>query len=246
MTTPIGDGISTIDVTSVHVWRIRLVQPEPVIEALRELLSDDEIERANRFHFQRDRRRFIVTRGAVRTILAKKCGLGPEAIRFVYQERGKPELAAETSEQCGLFFNVSHSGELALCATTTHAELGVDVEQVRTMSDALAVSERFFSSQEREALRRVPPRDLSASFFRIWTRKEAFLKARGLGITMPLDQFSVPLDDSATRLLEVRWDRSETQRWRLTHLEPRHGYTGALATPFWPVRVEWRDWSFDD
>jgi len=222
----------------VHVWRVDLDQPDDVVAGLRRVLSDDEAARAERFVFERHRRRFTVGRGALRRVLGGYLGSAPEAVRFEYGERGKPRLAER-----GVEFNLSHSAEMALLAVTAGVEVGVDVEAVRRIEDALRISERFFSATERAVLAECPAAERGAAFFRCWTRKEAYVKAVGDGIALGLDRFDVSLDDGeGARFLALEGDARRAAEWSLTHIDPGAGYVGALALPARPRTVRGFDW----
>jgi 4'-phosphopantetheinyl transferase len=227
----------------VDVFAFALDPPGERLAALRDTLAADERERAARYRFEVHRRAFEACRGAVRQILGSRLGLAPAAVRFRYGPQGKPALLADPAP---LVFSVSHSGELGLCAVAREGALGVDVERVRPLDDALAIAERFFSPAERAALRSLEPPALETAFFTAWTRKEAFIKALGEGLSYPLADFDVTLlPDERARLLRVAGDDKAPPRWRLTALDPAPGYDAALAAtvPFdavecwsWPAR----------
>lgn len=219
----------------VHVWRAPLDLPQERLESLRGALAQDERGRASRFHFERDRRRFVAGRGLLREILSRYVGLSPDGLRFGYTPYGKPYLA----DECGggwLRFNVSHSGGLALYAVTRGRELGIDIEQVRADIEHEEIAERFFSGQEVAALKALPAGLRREAFFLCWTRKEAYIKGIGEGLSLPLDSFDVSLTPGEpASLLAVRGDAREAARWTLTDLDPGPGYCAALA-------AEGRDW----
>lgn len=224
----------------VHVWRVGLDPPGEVVAELRGVLAADEVARAERFHFEKHRRRFTVGRGVLRRLLGGYLGVAPEAVRFAYGEREKPRLAEEGT---GLQFNLSNSSELALVAVTVGPEVGIDLEAVRPMEDALAIAERFFSAAERAVLRGVPQSDRDQAFFRCWTRKEAYVKAIGDGIALGLDRFDVSLDPGVgARFLALDGDPTRAAAWSLTHIDPAPGYLGALALPSHPHTVRGVDW----
>ncbi len=226
----------------VHVWRVALDPAEEVVARLRGVLAADEVARAERFHFEKHRRRFAVGRGALRRLLGGYLGTAPEAVRFAYGERDKPRLA-EQRAGLPLRFNLSNSAELALVAVTVGPEVGVDLEAVRPMEDALAIAERFFSAAEREVLRHVPPGERDQAFFRCWTRKEAYVKAVGDGIALGLDRFDVSLDPGAgARFLALDGDPARAAAWSLTHIDPAPGYLGALALPAHPHTLRGFHW----
>jgi 4'-phosphopantetheinyl transferase len=219
----------------VHVWRAVLVQPNPVIQALWYTLDQGERDRAERFHFQHDRERFIVAHGLLRTILGGYLGVVPRQLRFCYGAYGKPGLAPECDT--ALSFNLSHAHELALFAITRDRAVGVDIEHTRPGIASIAIAERFFSPHEVAALQAIPDAQRSLAFFTCWTRKEAYIKARGEGLSLPLDQFEVSLAPGApAALLDVAGDQRERDRWQLRALDPGPGYVAALA-------VEGRGWA---
>lgn len=225
----------------VHVWVVALDPPQQKVAGLEGLLSPDELERAYRFRFEKHRRRFIVGRGALRSILGAYLDAPPKDLTFRYGEKGKPALAEDWSED--LSFNLSHSSELALYGFGQQIELGIDVERRRELPGAEDIAERFFSVPERLALREVPDASKSEAFFNCWTRKEAYIKATGDGLSMALDRFDVTLlPGEPARMLCADGDSSAAARWSMVHLEPAPGYVGALAAPVPSLRVISRDW----
>lgn len=213
----------------VHVWRASLDQPESVLRRLRTTLSADEAARAARFHFERDRRRFTVARGVLRAILARYLDLAPEDIQFSYGPQNKPALA-DTRQNNNLQFNLSHSQNQALYAFARHREIGVDIEQIRTMCDAEGIARRFFSARENVVFQALPLQQRDEGFFNCWTRKEAYIKALGDGLSHPLDTFDVSLrPGEPAALLAVRGDSGEVSRWSIRALTPVPGYVAALV-----------------
>jgi 4'-phosphopantetheinyl transferase len=219
----------------VHVWRAPLGQTDERLECLRGTLAPDECERAARFYFERDRRHFVAARGLLREILSLYLKLPPASLRFVYTPYGKPHLADGSGAE-GLRFNVSHSGGMALYAVSCGRELGVDIEEVRADVEYEQIAERFFSKQEVLALRELPAGLRQEAFYLCWTRKEAYIKGIGEGLSLPLDSFDVSLTPGApASLLAVRGDAREGARWDLRALEPGPGYHAALV-------AEGHDW----
>ena len=159
---------------------------------LAELLSADETERARRFAFERDRRRYIVARARLRQLLGERLGTAPESLRFVYEPHGKPALARRAGQR-DVRFNLSHCGEIAAYAFAEGREVGVDIEEVRELPDADQLALRFFSRRERAAYLRLPRRERPRGFFNCWTRKEAFVKALGVGLSHSLEGCDVAL-----------------------------------------------------
>ena len=211
----------------VHVWRATLDWPAEAAAGLASILSGDERERVRRFHFERDRRRCLISRGLLRTLLGRYLERPPETLSFDYSTFGKPRLA---SLKTPLQFNVSHSGELLLVAVALDRAIGVDVEEIRRDMSVLEIAERFFSGNERSALARMPENLRHDAFFECWTRKEAYIKAKGDGLSLPLDQFDVAFGPGqAAQLLATRPDRAEAERWCLKELDVADGYKAALA-----------------
>lgn len=216
---------------AAHVWQVDLAAAEDALPRLASLLSADEQARAARFHLAQDSCRYTLARGALRLLLAGYTGRPAAALRFGYERFGKPFLLpAARSCAVPLAFNVSHSHEMALLAFG-RGRIGVDVERVRPELAAGRIAERFFSPREAAALRELPPAEQPAAFFRCWTRKEAFVKARGEGLALPLHSFDVSLaPDEPAALLRVADDPAEAARWTLRTITPAlPGYLAALA-----------------
>jgi 4'-phosphopantetheinyl transferase len=212
----------------VDVWRLCLDEPSKA-EGNAGVLSPDEMDRASRFHFERDRTRFVRCRSALRCLLAGYLGATAAEIRFEYLASGKPQIAPEDNPR-GLHFNVSHSADMALIAVGSALRLGVDIEKIRDDVDAAALAERFFSPRERAGLRALPAHLLVPGFFACWTRKEAFLKATGTGLSFPLAEFSVSTHpDVAPELEDLQGDREAGKRWFLTDLRVENACRATLA-----------------
>jgi 4'-phosphopantetheinyl transferase len=219
----------TLETDEVHVWRASLNLSQSDIERFLRTLAQDERSRADRFYFQEDREHFIAARGVLRAVLGKYLQIDPGRLRFEYGSYGKPKLAEEF--RAGSFcFNVSHSHGLAVYALSSGREVGVDVERIRSGFACERIAERFFSPQEVRALRSLPRSRQDEAFFNCWTRKEAYIKAKGVGVSIPLQLFDVSLvPGEPAALLSVRGDPHETSRWSLRDLFPGTGYVGALA-----------------
>jgi len=213
----------------IHVWRSGLDQTPSRIQSLRQNLTTDEQARAERFHFAKDRGHFIVARGVLRAIIGRYLNRAPEHLPFCYGSHGKPALAGE-GDQDSIRFNVSHSHGMALYAVARGREVGVDIERIRDDLAVAEIAERFFSPSEITTLMELPTDLRHHAFFRCWTRKEAYIKARGEGLSMPLDQFDVSLaPGEPAAILGSRPDPSEALRWHLRELTPAPGYAAALA-----------------
>ncbi len=215
----------------VNVW-IRTLEASPALErSCYELLSSEERERAARYRAGKPRNNFILTRGTLRSLVATCVGAKPQELSFRYSEYGKPLLDGSFD----LRFNVSHTDGLALIALGKTRKIGVDVEKITAAPDFKKLAARFFSARERESLEQLSGEELPTAFFRCWTRKEAYVKARGEGLSLPLHQFDVSVAPSeAQALLATRPDPAEANRWALQDLPVSNGYVAALATAVTP------------
>ena len=219
----------------LHVWVASLNRPQTQLNQFWQHLAEDERARANRFYFDHDREHYIVARGLLRQLLGSYLQMPAAQIEFAYGEHGKPELAAKHANS-GVQFNISHAQGVALLAFSRHREVGVDIEQVRPLDDGEQIAERFFSANEVAVFTAVPPEQKPQAFFNCWTRKEAFIKVIGEGLSCPLDSFDVTLKPGEpAELLQVKGSREAASRWKLQNLEPATGYAGAII-------AEGREW----
>jgi 4'-phosphopantetheinyl transferase len=213
----------------VHLWQVDLASVAPGEKRWEQLLSSDERARAARFHFSRDRQYFTATRALLRTILGSYVDSDPTELVFRYSEKEKPSLSQSHSGG-PVEFNVSHSGAIALLAFARGRALGVDVEQVRENFDHEAIARRFFSEEEQRQLVALAPSDRHRAFFLCWTRKEAYIKAQGTGLSLPLKQFDVSLrPGDLDALLSTRPDSAEAARWSLGEVPVAADYVAALC-----------------
>jgi 4'-phosphopantetheinyl transferase len=190
------------------------------------VLSEDERLRAGRFRFVQDRHRFAASRALLRRLLGRALGLAPGAIRFEYGAYGKPRLAGDAGP---LWFNLSHAGRWGLFAVSA-GEVGVDLESVRPLEDLDSLAGTVFSTGERAALSALPSPQRVQGFFNGWTRKEAYVKARGDGLSRALDGFDVTVaPGDPPRLLRVAGEPDEPARWALSSFEPLPGYVAAMC-----------------
>ena len=226
----------------IHVWHVSLDRPPSDVRRMARTLSPDEQERARRYRGERLRERFIVGRGILRMLLSRYVGRPPARLCFAYGARGKPALAP--AEGSDLRFNVSHSDDLALYAFARGRDVGVDVERLRELPRAEQIAERFFSTEETAALKAEPAERRVEAFFTCWTRKEAYIKARGDGLAHPLDQFAVSLVPGEPARLWVAGDGDarEIARWSLDALPLAPGYVAALAARGRGWRLTTRSW----
>ncbi|MEP6619268.1 MAG: 4'-phosphopantetheinyl transferase superfamily protein [bacterium] len=215
---------------AVHVWRIRLDRDATPNDWA--VLSPEEDTRARRFFAERHRRRFVVAHGTLRRILASYTGVAASALQFSTGEFGKPSLVSTRTDTAPLEFNLSHSAELALVAVSRGRIVGVDVECWDREVEHIDLAERFFSPAERDALRLLAssPDQVVSGFFAAWSRKEAYLKASGHGITRGLHHFDVTLTPGEpARLLADRIDQGAESRWTMTALLADAAYSAALV-----------------
>jgi 4'-phosphopantetheinyl transferase len=213
----------------VHVWRVDLELPEDQLRAFAGSLSTEERQRAMNFLFAPARARFIAAHAALRSILSRYVGLEPTRLGFVSNTLGKPSLDGPSGGEY-LRFSLAHSGPLALCAVASRREVGVDLEHLRDDLPCDTIAEQFFSASEVAALRGLPEDRRIEAFFCCWTRKEAYVKARGRGFSLELDTFEVSLNpEEAEARLNVPGEPEETLRWSIRPLSPGPGYIGALA-----------------
>jgi medium-chain acyl-[acyl-carrier-protein] hydrolase len=234
---------SSLNSDEVHVWTIQLDDNVENVCRLSQWLSSDEKDRAERFHFRMDRERYIVGRCALRSLLGAYLDRQPNDVRLWYNSQGKPLLHRLPSDP-DLQFNVAHSGDVALVAVALARPLGVDVERIRPDVDWRDLSSRYFSKTESAELQAMPAVDRPRAFFAAWTRKEAYLKAHGVGLSLPLDQFSVSLaPGKPPRLLSTEHDPAQRDRWEFHSFELQADYVAALAVAGRGMRIERRNWT---
>ncbi len=213
--------------TEVHLWLVRLDASDDNFARALAWLSLDETDRAERLRFPRHRRAFVLGRAALRALLASYLGVGPTEVRFAYGPQGKPALADAAS---ALRFNASNSSDLAACAFTTGCEIGIDIEQHRPLHDLESIAHRFFSPDETADLQELPEADKTSAFFHCWTRKEAYIKAMGGGLSIPLDSFRVTLQPGVgARMVSLGGSPDAARAWTLHDFDPAPEYAGAIA-----------------
>jgi 4'-phosphopantetheinyl transferase len=213
----------------VHVWFISLSSLSTCIDRLWGYLSDDEKERAARFRFDRDRDRYIAARGILRQLLGNYLGCKPGQFCFQYGEHGKPELVKSCNEN-RMRFSLSHSEGYAAMGFCRGREIGIDLEAIRPVTDRDHLADRFFSPAERREFQSLPECHKTQAFFNCWTRKEAYLKALGWGLALPLDSFDVSLrPGDPAQLLKVNGSPDEAKQWELHEIILGKGIAAALA-----------------
>lgn len=227
----------------IDVWRVGLDSGESEGKAFGDVLAPEEVARAKRFHFARDRERFVKCRLALRNIIGRYLQVQPAEIRFRYDKNGKPEIA-DAQNSSGLRFNVSHSSGLAVIAVSSGRAVGVDIERIDRKIDCLEIARRFFSKRECQALLAISASERQRAFFACWTRKESFLKATGEGISYCLAEFSVSVaPDVPPMIEEALADPKAVLRWSLANLRPGDGYLGTLAFEAAPCLIERWCWN---
>jgi len=208
-----------------HLWTVHLVATMGQVRDFYRSLSPDEQQRAAAFRFERDKTCFVIGRGLLRALLGWYVSCAPEHIRFKYGTKGKPALSFSKSK---VHFNVAYSADRVLYAISEDCELGVDLELVRPLSDIESIAKLFFTPTECQDLISVPRDKRTEAFFNCWTRKEAYVKATGCGLSVHLNRFEVSLNPlEPTAFLKIEGDT--VSKWELFHLEPAAGYVGALA-----------------
>ena len=260
---------SALRVDEVHIWRAALDRPGTALSRLRETLSADERSRADRFHFEKDRVQFTTAHGILREILSRYRGGSPAEVRFSNGPHGKPGLdTTEGGEQAGataagerndvadsgecvgaaaaeerIEFNMSHSRFMALYAVTLRRAVGVDIEHIREDFECGTIAERFFHGSETAFLRGLPERERREAFFRYWTYKEAYIKARGEGLSIPTKSFAVEIIPGGRAVIRDSGPGSDgSEQWYLFSLDPAPGFAGAVAVEGKDVRLLRYEW----
>jgi 4'-phosphopantetheinyl transferase len=221
---------------SVHIWAKCLngIDDSDITSSL----SEAEVKRAGRFVFASDRRRFIRSHAFLRRVLAPYLGMAPTEVAFDYGAHGKPGIADRTTSST-LQFNLSHCDQLALVAVTLKSIVGADIETVRLIPDYASIARQFFRKHEYATLMALPEIERWRAFFKCWTRKEAVIKAVGLGLSMPLDSFEVTLTaEGPARVVSFKSDVTPYRNWNLIDLEPLGDVVGAVAVPFETTAAE--------
>ena len=229
----------------VHIWRANLDLPRAEIEKLSNLLREDELARANKFRFLEHKNNFIAARGILRRLLGHYLNIEPQNIKFDYGDRGKPRLR-QTKSPTSLEFNISHSQKYALFGFACDRIVGVDLEYLREMKDAVKIARRFFSDREFESIANLDVSQQARVFFQLWTAKEAYLKAIGVGLAGSLANIEIILERSGNaKIWAIDSDRSKAQDWSMLSCIPERDYTAAIAiyTPLIEPQIDFWSWS---
>jgi 4'-phosphopantetheinyl transferase len=226
----------------VHVWVALVSEVRQATPRMARLLSKQEQETAARFVRPVDRERFIVAHGILRSLLGNYLAVAPESVEFATNAFGKPDLV-QAGVSSALKFNLAHSGNVVLYALTVQRQVGVDVEEIRADIDAMEIAESQFAAEEIEELQRMDKVGRLSSFFRCWTRKEAYVKARGEGLSLALNKFAVPIVDTSSLQLSWAEGNSEPSKiWTLFNLDPSPGYAAAAVIEGAEVRLLCKKW----
>jgi len=220
----------------VHIWRVNLDRDPLYVQSIYKHLSKDEQKKAERFFFDKDRKNYIVARGFLRVVLSRYLDKNPNELRFLYNCYGKPRLLGFQGFG-NITFNVSHSRSIALFVITRYREVGIDLEYILPDFDFMQAAEQFFSFRENAALREIPrKKERERAFYNCWTRKEAYIKARGEGLSLPLNQFDVSVTPGEpAKLLRHYGIPQEVNRWALKEIQIARGFVASLA-------IEGKDW----
>ena len=215
---------------SVHIWTIHLPQNKRDLSEYASILSTTETKRARSFLSNRDRESYTLARGGLRSILSEYLGLPAKDIKLSCHRYGKPKITGKVGQ--GLEFNLSHSGDYALCAVTKNTPVGIDIEKVQARNPAhyVRLANRFFSENEADVIRNAPMNEVASLFFSCWTRKEAYVKQHGLGLRLPLRNFTVNVDyRKRARLENTPWHPSDVEVTRIYDLQVASGYFAAYS-----------------
>jgi 4'-phosphopantetheinyl transferase len=211
---------------AIHLWTVRLHASDEEADALETVLSPDELERRRQFKFPVLRNRFAVSRAALRILLARELSALPQDLKFNYGRYGKPYLPGASDLQ----FNSSHTDDLFACAMTRGSEIGLDIEKLKALPDAVQLAQSYFCPEELQQLSDLPTEEQQAAFFRCWTRKEAYLKAVGTGLSTDLNSFRVTMrPGDPPRLVHIDHQVSRAADWNLHDLDGIPGHAGAIA-----------------
>lgn len=226
-----------LSLNEIHLWHVHIPEHIERLVMYEALLDEQEKHKADRFRFEKDRNCSIIARGVLRKLLGSYLEKEPEGVRFVYGDFGKPEVSNDE----GIAFNISHARDAIVLGFVKNNWIGVDVEFLDQKIDPLNIAKHFFSDEEKRALEEVSKENRVEGFYNCWTRKEAFIKAVGDGLSFPLDQFVVSLKPKVkAALLCTKWDKNEKNKWTLQSSNPEQEYVSAFAvkgkvseTKFW-------------
>ena len=229
--------------TEVHVWHASLEQPPEVARELETVLTEEDQKRAGRFRYPAHRRSFIASRGILRILIHRYTGIRPDQISFNYNMAGKPYLAGPASIS-GLSFNLSHAGLLVLFAFSRGRQVGVDVECIRPIEEMDRIASWNFSPGEYRIFQRLPEESKLQAFYNCWSRKEAFLKAVGDGLSFPLHEIEVFFGNQYPDTVQgISWGEEAAQQWSMHDIEIPDGYAASLVVEGYEYSVSHHQWT---
>jgi len=221
-----------LSLREIHLWLAFYdrITDERVHAAYRELLNAAERDQEPRFYFATDRRRYLVTRALVRTVLSRYAPIDPADWIFSTNAYGRPEIANPEAQHADLSFNISHTHSLIVLGVTRRSALGVDVENICARAVSIEIARRFFAPDEVAALAAVPRDQQQYRFLEYWTFKEAYIKARGMGLSLPLDKFGFHYPDDLTASLTIHPELADDPaRWQFWQFQPTPEYLVAVC-----------------
>ncbi|MCP4747674.1 MAG: 4'-phosphopantetheinyl transferase superfamily protein [Desulfobacteraceae bacterium] len=221
---PLSSGV-------IHLWLAfpDEIKDQKILSAYEDLLSADETIQWQRFHFARRRHQYLVTRALIRTVLSKYIDIAPRCWRFSKNSYGKPEILNAIGD-VAIRFNISHTDGLIICGIVLNDDIGVDVEDCQRKNSAIDLADRYFSKQEADDLHALPASEQCDRFFTYWTLKESYIKARGMGLSLPLDQFTFHI--APGRPVRISFDprlKDNSKQWRFWRLKPSPKHKVAIA-----------------
>lgn len=228
----------------LQVWRCYTDSSDLRVSRLIQLLSPDELIRAGRYVFERDRIQFVIARAFLRSVLGRYLLKSPKSLRFAYGPNGKPELSPNAYEST-LGFNLAHAGKLAVCAVCRSKEVGVDIESLKLPQNEISNWESVLAESEMNAINSLPSGDRATALLSCWTRKESFLKSTGDGLQIPLNSIEVSVNPTdLPRMLSICGSREEAENWFMEAFTSEHGYVGAVVARGKDWNVQYRDFEF--
>ena len=210
----------------IHIWLCNLIVDKKLIHALSKNLSSEELKKANNFHFEKDKNSYIASHYFLRTILSKYYKIKPGQIIFECNKYGKPFVVNKIATP--LQFNLSHSGDFCLIGITLNDRIGVDIEKNKEDFSSMEIAEKYFSKNEYEQLLSLRKNDRNKAFYYCWTRKEAYIKAEGKGLSIPLDSFDVTISETKPKLTRIE-NKNDLSNWHLYNIPINEKYFAAVA-----------------
>lgn len=224
-------AIRELESGKIELWTSFLheIVEDRLLDQYKDLLAPEERIQQARFHFGRDQHRYLVTRALVRVVLSKYCDIAPRDWVFSKGTHGKPVIGNDHASATGLFFNISHTNGMVIVGVAREPSLGVDVENLDRRKPSLGIAESFFASAEVEALRELSDLEQQQRFYEYWTLKESYIKAVGLGLSIPLDEFSFSFPTASAIRLKLAHKPEYADQWHFWQFQPASGYMAAVC-----------------